>query len=165
MGIRNYFTPTPPSPTAASTAASPAAASMAPSPVPGQTPSDGNSSIIRPTAFSHAQHLRTPSHQSKRASSISARSTRSYSSSIFVDDIKHEVVVNYLYQNQLGKNWVVDGSGETEGAIVRRSRNEYVACPEALLESPLAAAVKALNVPVSHRPRIRHRPMSGVLDC
>ena len=142
MGIRNYFTPTP---------SSPAAASTAPSPVPGQTPSDGNSSIVRPTAFSHAQHLRTPSHQSKRASSISARSTRSYSSSIFVDDIKHEVVVNYLYQNQLGKNWVIDGSGDTEGALVRRARNDYIACPEALADSPLASAVKTLNVPVSHK--------------
>ncbi|KXJ93691.1 glycosyl transferase family group 2-domain-containing protein [Microdochium bolleyi] len=90
------------------------------------------------------RHLRN---ESSTALSISGRSARSLASSVFIDDIRHEVVVNYLYQNLLGKNWVVDGSGDFEGALVRRSRNEYVACPEALVDSPLAAAVRILNVP------------------
>lgn len=68
---------------------------------------------------------------------------------MFLDDIKHEVMVNYLYQQQCSMLWVGDGSGEAEGVILRKARGRYMACPPALGHSPFAMACAALNVQVS----------------
>lgn len=76
--------------------------------------------------------------------SISNRST----SSTFLDDIKHEVMVNYLYQQQCANLWVSDGTGEVEGVLLRKAKNMYMACPPDLGESSFAAACAALNVQV-----------------
>lgn len=86
----------------------------------------------------------TPKFGSSR-NSLSARSTQS---SAFLDDIKHEVMVNYLYQQQCSHLWVSDGSGEIEGVLLRKSRNMYMACPPQLGSSPFAVACAALNVQV-----------------
>lgn len=87
-----------------------------------------------------------------RPQSISGRSTRSLSSSMFLDDIKHEVMVNYLYQQQCSHLWVSDGSGEIEGVLLRKARGQYMACPPQLGNSPFAMACAALNVQVSWNP-------------
>ncbi|KAG5956990.1 hypothetical protein E4U57_002110 [Claviceps arundinis] len=86
-----------------------------------------------------------------RPQSISARSDRSIpstggSSSMFLDDIKHEVMVNYLYQQQCSQLWVSDGSGEIEGVLLRKVRGHYMACPPQLGNSPFAMACTAMNV-------------------
>lgn len=67
---------------------------------------------------------------------------------MFLDDIKHEVMVNYLYQQQCSHLWVSDGSGEIEGVLLRKSRGQYMACPPSLGNSPFAMACAALNVQV-----------------
>ena len=85
----------------------------------------------------------TPRMASSRVSL--APSTRSIT---FVEEIKHEVMVNYLYQQQCSHLWVSDGSGELEGVLIRKNRNQYMTCPPALANSPLAAACAALNCPV-----------------
>jgi hypothetical protein len=85
---------------------------------------------------------------SSRPQSISGRSARSTGSSLFLDDIKHEVMVNYLYQQQCAHLWVSDGSGEIEGVLLRKSRGQYMACPPQLGNSPFAVACAALNVQV-----------------
>jgi hypothetical protein len=90
-------------------------------------------------------HPPTPRHAS-RPQSISGRSARSDVGSMFLDDIKHEVMVNYLYQQQCSHLWVADGSGEIEGALLRKSRGQYMACPPQLGSSPFAQACAALNV-------------------
>jgi len=77
--------------------------------------------------------------------SFSNRSTRS---STFLDDIRHEVMVNYLYQQQCSMLWVSDGSGMVEGVLLRKAKNMYMACPPGLGETPFAAACAALNVQV-----------------
>ncbi|KAI1875914.1 uncharacterized protein JN550_001410 [Neoarthrinium moseri] len=87
----------------------------------------------------------TPHFGSSR-NSISGRSARSAASSVFLDDIKHEVMVNYLYQQQCAHLWVSDGSGEVEGVLLRKSRGQYMACPAQLGNSPFAMACAALNV-------------------
>ncbi|KAJ4339135.1 hypothetical protein N0V85_009888, partial [Neurospora sp. IMI 360204] len=61
-------------------------------------------------------------------------------------DIKHEVMVNWLYQQQGSYLWVASGSGEIEGVILRKSRGRYMTCLPALGNSPLAAACATLNV-------------------
>ncbi|KAK4133561.1 hypothetical protein BT67DRAFT_53734 [Trichocladium antarcticum] len=81
-----------------------------------------------------------------RPQSVSGRSVRSNGSSMFLDDIKHEVMVNYLYQQQCSHLWVSDGSGEIEGVLLRKSRGQYMACPPQLGNSPFALACAALNV-------------------
>ncbi|KAH6629990.1 glycosyl transferase family group 2-domain-containing protein [Chaetomium sp. MPI-SDFR-AT-0129] len=86
----------------------------------------------------------TPRHSS-RPQSISGRSARSTGSSV-LDDIKHEVMVSYLYQQQCSNLWVSDGSGEIEGVLLRKTRGQYMACPPQLGESPFAMACAALNV-------------------
>ncbi|KAH6628837.1 glycosyl transferase family group 2-domain-containing protein [Chaetomium tenue] len=82
---------------------------------------------------------------SSRPQSISGRSVRSTGSSV-LDDIKHEVMVNYLYQQQCSHLWVSDGSGEIEGVLLRKTRGQYMACPPQLGNSPFALACAALNV-------------------
>ncbi|PSS21993.1 hypothetical protein M430DRAFT_98768 [Amorphotheca resinae ATCC 22711] len=83
---------------------------------------------------------------SRFQSSRNSLSNRSTQSSTFLDDIKHEVMVNYLYQQQCSQLWVSDGSGELEGVLLRKSKNTYMACPPQLGSSTFAAACAALNV-------------------
>lgn len=72
----------------------------------------------------------------------------STNSSTYVDEIKHEVMVNYLYQQQCSHLWVNDSSGEFEGVLLRKSRNSYMACPPQLASSTFGMACAALNVQV-----------------
>lgn len=90
--------------------------------------------------------LQTPAGGSSRAS---LRTPRSERSSYLVDEIKHEVMCNYLHQQQCGNLWVSDNSGRLEGVLLRKKRNEYLSCPPALAASPFALAVSSLNVQVS----------------
>ncbi|KAK8074501.1 hypothetical protein PG997_009164 [Apiospora hydei] len=85
----------------------------------------------------------TPNVHSSRNS---IRSARSGASSMFLDDIKHEVMVNYLYQQQCSHLWVSDGSGEVEGVLLRKWKGNYMACPQELGNSPFARACAELNV-------------------
>ncbi|KAK5461395.1 hypothetical protein LTS15_003458 [Exophiala xenobiotica] len=48
------------------------------------------------------------------AASISGKSAHS-TKSAFLEDIKHEIMVSHLYQQQCSHLWVSDGSGEREG--------------------------------------------------
>jgi hypothetical protein len=75
-------------------------------------------------------------------SEISSRSS-------FFEDIKHEVMVNYLHQQQCSHLWVNDGSGRCEGIILRRARNEYLSCPPQLVNSTFGKACAELNVPAA----------------
>ncbi|KAI9778016.1 MAG: hypothetical protein M1839_008421 [Geoglossum umbratile] len=88
----------------------------------------------------------SPMYASSRNSYSAAPSSRS---SAFIDDIKHEVMVNYLYQQQCSHLWVSDGSGELEGVLLRKARGSYMACPPQLVQSAFAIACNALNVQVA----------------
>ncbi|KAI1246648.1 hypothetical protein MGN70_013549 [Eutypa lata] len=88
----------------------------------------------------------TPRFDSSRNSTHSGRSMRSGNSSGFLDDIRHQVMVTHMYQQQCSACWVGDGSGEIEGVVIRKARGHYLACPEPLIDSPFAAACAALNV-------------------
>lgn len=87
----------------------------------------------------------TPRNLGSSRASI-APSTRS---STMVDEIKHEVMVNYLHQQQCGHMWVADGSGQLEGVLLKKYRGEYLACPPDLVNSLFADACRAMNVQVS----------------
>ena len=70
-----------------------------------------------------------------------------------IEDIRHEVMVNYMYQQQCAHLWVSDESGNIEGVLLRKSKNTYMACPPQLGTSAFAAACAALNVQVRGRYR------------
>lgn len=108
---------------------------------PSSTKSGNDMELQAPTPRFHSR----PQSSSGRSS----RSTPSVQSSVFLDDIKHEVMVNYLYQQQCSQLWVSDGSGEVEGVLLRKARGHYMACPPQLGNSPFAMACAALNVQVS----------------
>lgn len=69
-----------------------------------------------------------------------------------MEDIKHEVVVNYLFQQQCSALWVGDGCGTTEGIVLRKSRGNYLTCPPQLIDSEFGMACDALNVQVCYHP-------------
>lgn len=86
-----------------------------------------------------------------------------------MDEIKHEVMVNYLYQQQCSHIWV-GSNHQLEGSIVRKTRGEYQTCPPALADSPFAAAIQALNVQVKEiknhsLPRIPRMTSQRLICC
>ncbi|KAF2810497.1 uncharacterized protein BDZ99DRAFT_488274 [Mytilinidion resinicola] len=90
----------------------------------------------------------TPASQGSSRPSY-AGSLHSLQSRSFVEDIKHEVMVNYIFQQQCGRLWVGDGSGELEGVLLRKHRGYYMACPPQLLDSAFAQYCAELNVQVT----------------
>ncbi|TPX11046.1 uncharacterized protein E0L32_007907 [Thyridium curvatum] len=132
MGLASYFKAEKPSPRSQQSGTASAAVSE-------KNHSDRTSS--------NDLELQTPTPRySSRPQSVSARSWKSTGSSMLLDDIKHEVMVNYLYQQQCSHLWVADGSGEIEGVLLRKARGQYMACPPQLGSSPFAQACAALNV-------------------
>ncbi|MCJ1395005.1 hypothetical protein MMC18_007886 [Xylographa bjoerkii] len=66
-----------------------------------------------------------------------------------ITDIKCDVMVNWLHQQQLERLWTSGGSGE--GVVLKKSRDTYVACPGDLsnVRDHLFDAVQRLNVRVA----------------
>lgn len=82
-------------------------------------------------------------------SSISpAPSTRAEQEDRLVDEIKHQVVINHLYQHQCSSLWIRDVTQELEGVMIRKRRNEYLYKPRSLEGSSFAQAMAMLNVQV-----------------
>lgn len=97
---------------------------------------------------SSGQGNAAPSQQKSRAKSLPGRATRIKARATFLDDIKHEVMVNYLYQQQCSRLWVSDGTGVLEGVIVRKTATNYMTCPQELASSTFAQSMAALGVQV-----------------
>lgn len=82
----------------------------------------------------------------------------SSNSSGSLDDIKHEVVVNYLFQQQSAMMWGNPAernsyygapyTGVEEGVLLRKRKGNYIACPLELAQGEFAKACTALNVHV-----------------
>ena len=62
-----------------------------------------------------------------------------------MEDIKHEVMVNYLSQQQHAHLWIGPGSSMNEGVLLRKAFGNYVASPMYMLESPFAHAIAEMN--------------------
>lgn len=96
--------------------------------------------------FTPSSTPRPWANNSSRAS-LSGSTRSAAARSTMMEDIRHEVMVNYLFQQQCAAMWVGNGSGDSEGVLVRKSRGRYLACPPDLLQSSFAAGVMALNLP------------------
>lgn len=131
MGIRDYFRAKPP------------AEAPVPAPVPAPVASHEH-----PDAF----ELRPPFMPGSGSGSTSGVGS-SRSSALMIDDIKHEVMASYLYQQQCGNRWVepypIPGEirGD-EGVILRKSKGQYTTCPRSLGGSLFAEACAVMNVHV-----------------
>ncbi|THV51466.1 hypothetical protein BGAL_0110g00250 [Botrytis galanthina] len=78
--------------------------------------------------------------------SPTASSRQSLYSNNRLDDIRHQVILNYLWQKQRGLMWIMDNSGQHEGVMVRKDRTEYLCRPPALASSTFGRAMKIMNV-------------------
>jgi hypothetical protein len=148
MGLGNYFKAEVPDDKRGQPAAAPPSGTNSSRNVPQPSVSDPSNEFelqVPKPNYGGSSARRT----SMSARSISGQSVRSNASSVIMDDIKHEVMVNYLYQQQNAHLWVSDGSGEVEGVLLRKSRGNYLACPAELGESRFAMACAEMNVPVS----------------
>lgn len=91
------------------------------------------------------------------AGSLSSPPTRSVSPDVrdgtknrYLEDIRHEVMVNYLFQQQCAHLWLDhENPSDCEGVIVRKAKGTYLTCPPDLVHSKLASACFDLNLQVS----------------
>jgi hypothetical protein len=67
-----------------------------------------------------------------------------------MSDTRCEILVSWLHQQQIEKTWV-DVHAEDEGVVLKKSKGEYVCCPEHVGEAQhgFCRAIEALNVRVS----------------
>lgn len=100
--------------------------------------SDPSSSSSRPSYLSRMQSMES------LKSSMSTKSVRES----MIDEIKHEVMVNFLFQKQCSSLWIGDGGGILEGVMLRKSRGVYLSCPAPLIDTPFGQACIAMNVQV-----------------
>lgn len=138
MGLGSYFKSSKPAAPDASTTSNQVAVRESE-----KSQSSATRSPQRPGLMNTARDARNGSSRASLAPSISSNR------SSFLDDIKHEVMANYLYQQQCSRLWVNDSSGESEGILLRKARNQYLACPPQLAYSPFATACAELNVQVN----------------
>ena len=64
-------------------------------------------------------------------------------------DIRHQVLLNYLYQRQRSLLWIHDTNGTTEGVMIRKERSNYMYSPLQLARSVFAQQIQVLNAQVS----------------
>lgn len=67
----------------------------------------------------------------------------------YVEEIRHEVMCNYLYQQQSTKLWIDEREELEQGVVIRKSKGTYVAAPPDLAYSRFAANCSALNLLVN----------------
>lgn len=73
-----------------------------------------------------------------------------------INEIKCDVMVNWLYQQQMERLWTAGGIDE--GVILKKSRAQYTCCPADIADEPYGffKAIETLNVRVSC-PRVHFR--------
>lgn len=97
--------------------------------------------------FPPAHTPRPPYANNSSRASLTGSTRSGTARSTMMEDIRHEVMVNYLFQQQCSSMWMGNADGDFEGVLVRKSRARYLACPPNLLQSSFAAGVMALNLP------------------
>ncbi|KAI9831674.1 MAG: hypothetical protein M1819_004740 [Sarea resinae] len=115
-----------------------------------KTPTEGSTvGMVDVSAAATTKHL--PSNDT--SSILGSRPNSLYPSGDFrnakldeVNDIKADVMVNYLFQQQLERFWVHSDHGE--GVVLKKGRGQYTCCPGSLVDdgSGLFAAVANLKV-------------------
>ena len=101
--------------------------------------------FLSPTSAGHSSSSSRPSYLSRMHSSDSIKSINSTKSipGSMIEEIKHEVMVNFLFREQCSSMWVGDGAGELEGVMLRKSKGSYLSCPPQLNETVFGQACSA----------------------
>ena len=92
--------------------------------------------------------IKSASPSSSKAESL-AESDGKSDRSLCWDEIKYEVMCNWIFQQQCVRMWVSEFGGTGEGTLVKRSTGSYICFPEDIMESTFAQAAEILNVNVS----------------
>ncbi len=85
--------------------------------------------------------------------------------SLALEMVKHQVMINYLYQQQGNNGWRSSKEGSSEGIVLRLSRENYLTHPASLSESLLLASLKDLNVQVSLDDLLRNYILTWTTGC
>ena len=101
------------------------------------------------------QQIPTPPSQGTSSESSSAsRPVSLYPAAEFantrdLNDIKCDVMVNWLYQQQMERLWTAGGTDE--GVVLKKSRGAYTCCPEDIIDNAdgFVNSIRALNVRVA----------------
>ena len=101
----------------------------------------GDSNKTSMSSLSRPQSSGSPSSLSINQAHASRRQT--------LDVVKHQVMVNYLYQQQGNNGWRSSNESQSQGILLRLSKDNYLTHPPQLAQSALAEALKNLNVQVS----------------
>ena len=66
-----------------------------------------------------------------------------------INEIKCDVMVNWLYQQQMERLWTA--GGRDEGVVLKKGRSTYACCPADIVDEPYGffKAIETLNVRVS----------------
>jgi len=75
-----------------------------------------------------------------------------------LDQVKNQVMINYLYQQQGNRGWRSNDRNHSEGVLLRIARDTYITHPPALAESEIAYSLQQLNVQAAmtvHSPAIK----------
>jgi len=100
-----------------------------------------NGFVLTPPEMVHTPSGRgTPEPQTPTGRPSTIRSTT-------LASLKHEIMVNHLYQKQATRLWIT--SKDTEGVILRKARGEYLACPAQLLDTTFGRVCAEMNLSVS----------------
>lgn len=67
-----------------------------------------------------------------------------------LDVVKHQVMANYLYQQQGNNGWRSNDESLSQGIMLRLSKENYLTHPPQLGQSNLAVTLRNLNVQVSN---------------
>lgn len=112
--------------------------------------------VFSPTGFE------TPASPGSRPESVFRNSNMAE-----LHDLKCDVMVNYLHQQQQERLWTMHG--EDEGVVLKKSRGEYTCCPADLadVQDGLLKAIEVLNVRVRFilKASLDVRPLTKSLGC
>jgi hypothetical protein len=101
----------------------------------------GDSNKTSMSSLSRPQSSGSPSSLSINQAHASRRQT--------LDMVKHQVMINYLYQQQGNNGWRSSNESQSQGILLRLSKDNYVTHPPQMAQSAVVEALKTLNVQVS----------------
>lgn len=109
---------------------------------------DDSTMASTPRPFSQ---FNTPNGQSpwgSRPASIAPNGEYRMSQHEELNEIKCDVMVNWLYQQQMEKLWTA--GGHDEGVVLKKGKGAYTCCPADIIEEPYGffKAIETLNVRV-----------------
>lgn len=158
MGLRNYFHPldkdaAPPRPSLTTSVAQTSATSAAPSPPPMSIHS--SPVFLQSSTNPNERSDSTGTHSSDKGKFSRAPGSACLDGdfrnipALQLMEIKADLMVNWLHQQQQEKMWIGDGCDE--GVVLKKAKDDYVCCPPALRnqDNGLYHSFRKLNVKVS----------------